>query len=92
MHIWNRRWQYDGQAAAEFSMMCAKQARSVEELKTMMLELEEKKKKMEQITGEETDTAHANSILAGVLDPETRKHTVGQQGVEGSYEDLRKKV
>jgi len=79
-----------GQAAAEFSLMCSRQAKDTTELRRMLLEFDERKKKFLEICEKEPDQWHSKSVLAAMLDPETRRHTATAQ--TDSYEDFRLKV
>ena len=42
-----------------------------------------------EVTGEAVGDAHWKSVLVGMLDPETRRHTVSEQGMDSSYEALK---
>ena len=75
--------------AAAFSAMCKTQAKDVTELRTLLLELDEKKKAFEEIVGSPPQDLHAKSVLAGMLDAETRRHTINDQGAGVTFEELR---
>ena len=72
-------------------MMCTRRAKSAEELKKMIVELEARRKRMEEL-GRPPDDYHTKSILASMLDEDTNKHTVESQSDSTSYEQLKAKV
>ena len=55
-----------------------------------MAELEEKAKKMEDMTGEAIEEGHYKSVVTGMIDMETLRQTVEHQ--EGSMEKFKRKV
>ena len=78
----------EAQVTTEFSLMCKKQAKDVSELRHLMVELEDKKRKVIEIVGEAPNDLHAKSILVGMLDPDTRKHLAKYQGAGVTYGEL----
>ena len=79
-----------GQAAVEFSELCRKPAKDVNDLRKKLLDFDEKVKAFKKVCGDEPEEWHAKSILAAILDPVTRQHTVTYQ-VE-DYKDFRMRV
>ena len=63
-----------------YTGMISKRARSFMETKTMLNELAERAKQVEDITGEAIDPVHAMSVISGILDSETLKYTADLQG------------
>ena len=55
-----------------------------------MVELEDKAKKMEEITGEPIEEGHYKSVIAGMIDLETLKQTAEYQ--EGGLDKFKRKV
>ena len=72
----------EGQVVAEFSSLIMKPAKSVQETKNLILEMEERRRRVERVTGKAPDEMHAKSVLAGILDPETRKQVALLQGAK----------
>jgi len=58
----------------------------------MITEFEERAKKIEEITGKAPDEIHAMSVLVGILETETLKHTAQYRGARSSIELLKRKV
>ena len=77
---------------AQFTGMVNKRAKNTTETKTLMLELEERAKRVEDITEEPIDDKHAMSVIVGILDTETLKHTAQYQGAKKDIEVLKTKV
>ena len=82
----------EGQVVAEFSSLIMKPAKSVQETKNLILEMEERRRRVERVTGKAPDEMHAKSVLAGILDPETRKQVALLQGAKHTYEEMKTKV
>ena len=82
----------ESEVSAGLTLMCRKPAKDVHELRKLLVEMESKRRRYEEVTGKAPDDAHLKSILAAILDTDTRKHTVIQQGISSSYEDLKRKV
>ena len=61
-------------AMAQFTGMVAKRAKNPAETKSLLSEMEEKLRRVEELEGE-LDARHAMSVLVGILDAETLKHT-----------------
>ena len=71
-------------ARSQFTGMVNKRAKTPKETRTLMVELEEKAKRMEEITGEPIEEGHYKSVVTGMIDMETLRQTVEHQ--EGSLE------
>ena len=59
---------------AQFISMVNKRAKTPAETKTLLVELDERAKRVEEITGARTDNRHMMSVIMGILDSETMKH------------------
>ena len=79
-----------GQVAAEFSTMCSKPAKDAAELRKLLMEYDERRKRFTDICGQAPEEWHGKSVLTSILDPDTRRHTAGYQS--GGYEEFRLKV
>ena len=58
----------------------------------MMLELEERAQRIEEMTEQAPEERHTMSIIMGILDIETLKHTTNFQGLKKSVTELKRKV
>ena len=58
----------------------------------MLIEMTERAKRVDEITGRLVEDRRAMSVIAGLLDPETAKHTAQYQGAKASVEVLKRKV
>jgi hypothetical protein len=67
--------------------MGKKRARDVRDLKRMLLDLDEKKRKLEEIGRQKVEEEQMKTIVVMMLDEETRKHTVAAQ--KGDHKLLR---
>ena len=76
----------------QFTSMAIKRAKNPSETKTLLVELEEKAKKVEEITGERIYNRHMMSVIMGILDIETLKHTAQSQGSKVKADILKRKV
>ena len=65
---------------ANFTSMVTKRAKNYAETKKMMTEFDERAKRVEETTRKKPDQRHAMSVLVGILDFETLKHTSAHQG------------
>ena len=83
-----------GYAVEEFSAMIHKPAKSIGEMRSLLVELERRMKNVLEIVGEEVGTMHAKSVLTAILDPITKQHTVQYQGGTGKedFEAYKRKV
>ena len=70
--------------------MVAKPAKSPQETKLLITEMDRKMKAVDEV-GVEVSESHAKSVLIGLLDPETRKHTTLKRK-KTSYEGRKKVV
>ena len=77
---------------AQFASMVNKRAKTPAETKTLLVELEERAKRVEDITGERIDNRHMMSVIMGILDSETMKHTAQHQGTKVKADVLKRKV
>ena len=82
----------EAQVLARYTNMVTKKAKTPRETKTLLNELSERAKRVEEITGRPIEDRHAMSVIAGLLDPETAKHTAQYQGARASVELLKQKV
>ena len=57
-----------------------------------MLELEERARRVEELTKSPLEERHVMSVMMGILDDETLKHNVNFQGMKKSVADLKRKV
>ena len=58
-------------ARSQFTGMVNKRAKTPRETRALMVELEDKAKKMEETTGETIEEGHYKSVIAGMIDLET---------------------
>ena len=81
-----------GMVLMDFSGMVARPAKTTEETRNLITEMERKIKMVEDVTGEEVSENHAKSVLVGILDPTTRQHTAMYHGSNATCEQLKKVV
>ena len=79
-----------GLVLSELGAMVRSPSKSPTEMRTMITELEQRIKQVEDITGRQIDEVHAKSILIGIMDPITRQNTARDQG--GDFQSLKKLV
>ena len=77
-------------ARSQFTGMVNKRVKTPEETRALMVELEDKAKKMEEITGETIEEGHYKSVIAGMIDLETLKQTAEYQ--EGGLDKFKRQV
>ena len=82
----------EAQVMARFTGTVGKRARNVKETKMMMTELGERAKRVEEITGIQVDARHEMSVIVGIIDPETLKHTAQYQGAKANVGILKRKI
>ena len=82
----------EAQVFARYTSMVNKRARNPRETKGLMVELGERARRVEEITGRPVEERHAMSVIAGILDPETQKYTAQYQGLKSSVDQLKRKV
>ena len=81
-----------GKVMCDLSQMVVKPAKSPAETRTLVTELERRIRIAEDVTGNVLSDSHIKAILASILDPTTRAHTSAHQGVQSSYQDLKRAV
>ena len=77
---------------AAFTNMVAKRAKTPSESKTLLLELDERARRVEDVTGEAIENRHRMSVVMGVIDAESMKHTSAHQGAKMRADVLQRKV
>jgi len=77
---------------AAFTNMVAKRAKNPSESKTLLLELDERARRVEEVTGEAIENRHRMSVVMGVIDAESMKHTSAHQGAKMRADVLQRKV
>ena len=77
---------------AAFTDMVAKRAKKPSESKALLTELDERAKRVEEVTGEPIDNRHRMSVIMGVIDSESMKHTSAFQGAKQRADILQRKV
>jgi len=82
----------EAQVMSQYTNMVNKRAKNPQETRSLMVELEERAKRVEEISGEQIDSRHEMSVIVGILDPETLKHTAQFQGAKANVNILKKKV
>ena len=82
----------EAQVLARYTNMVNRKAKTPKETKALMIELNERAKRVEEITGRPVEDRHAMSVISGILDPETSKHTAQYQGLKSNVETLKRKV
>ena len=75
-----------------FTNMVSKRAKSPQESKTLLLELDERARRVEEVTGEAIDNRHRMSVVMGLIDAESMKHTSAHQGAKMRADVLQRKV
>jgi hypothetical protein len=82
----------EAQAMAQFTGMVNRRAKNPAETKALMLELDERARRVEEMTEAAPDDRHVMSVIMGILDSETLKHTIHFQGMKKSVSELKRKV
>ena len=77
---------------ASFTNMVSRRAETPQEAKALLLELDERAKRVEEVTGEAIENRHRMSVVMGVLDSEAMKHTAAFQGAKQRADVLQRKV
>ena len=77
---------------AAFTNMVAKRAKNPSESKALLTELDERAKRAEEATGEPIDNRHRMSVIMGIIDSESMKHTSAFQGAKQRADILQRKV
>ena len=68
------------QIMSNFTNMINKRARNPAETKVLLMELEERAKRVEEVTKQAPEDRHMMSVLASIIDLETLKYTAQYQG------------
>ena len=63
-----------GQVLSEFGALATKKAKNPAELKGVLIEMEEKMKRVYDVCGRKVDDMHAKSILIAVMDDDTKRY------------------
>jgi polyhydroxyalkanoate synthesis regulator phasin len=82
----------EAQAMARFTGMVNRGAKNLAETRAFMLEFEERARRVEEMTAQASDERHTMSIIMGILDSETIKHTIHFQGLKKSVAELKRKI
>ena len=77
---------------AQYTGMVTKRAKNPEETKKMMVDLEERARRVHEVTGDEITGAHAMNVIVGIIDTETLKHTAHLQGAKADVGVLKRKI
>ena len=77
---------------ASFTNMVSRRVKTPQEAKALLLELDERARRVEEVTGEPIGNSHWMSVVMGLIDPESMKHTAAYGGVNMSAAVLQKKV
>ena len=80
------------QAMSQFTSMLNKRAKSMQETKALIMELEEKQKMVEEVLGGSLGEGHATSVTMGVLDQETMKYVSQDPMVMSNPGELKRKA
>ena len=75
-----------------FTNMVTRRAKSPQESKTLLLELDERARRVEEVTGEPIDNRHRMSVVMGLIDAESMRHTTAHQGAKMRADVLQRKV
>lgn len=92
MHFGPSLASRQGLVLADPSGMVAKPAKTPNDTRTLVMELERRIKVAEDVTGELISENHTKSILVGILDPLTRQHTAMHHGVTATFEQLKRVI
>jgi hypothetical protein len=82
----------EGQVLAELAVMANKTAKNPAETKKFLLDLEDKRRRVEEIVGKSPDDMHCKSIVLGFMDAETNRHCGDNVGGSISFHDLKNRV
>ena len=77
---------------ASFTNMVSRRAKTPAETKALLVELDERAKRVEEGTGEPIDNRHRMSVVMGMLDRKSMKHTAQYQGAKQRADVLQRKV
>ena len=79
-------------AYVDVMSMISRKAKTLSEMRKLMVELEDKVRICRVLCGIEVEKHTLRSVLVGMLDPETRRQTVNGQDMASSYETLKDAV
>ena len=71
-------------AMANFTNMVSRRAKTPGGSKQLLLEIDERAKRVEEVAGEPIENRHRMSVVMGVIDSENMKHTSVFQGAKPS--------
>ena len=74
-----------GVALADLSNMVTKPAKTPNETRILITELENKKKVVEEMQTDKVGDLHFRSLMLGILDPTTRQHTASVHGAKDVF-------
>ena len=77
---------------ASFTNIVSRRAKTPQEAKALLLELDERAKRVEEATGEAIENRRRMSGVMGVLDSESMKHTAAFQGAKQRADVLQRKL
>ena len=77
---------------SQFTNMVTKRAKSPQETKALLLELDERARRVEEVTGEAIGNSHRMSVVMGLIDAESMRHTAAHSGANMRADVLQKKV
>lgn len=81
-----------GKVMCDVASMAQPVAKTAAETRSKVTELERRVRLAEEVTARKIDDGHKKSILAAFLDPTTRAHTTAYQGIDTSYQALKRVV
>ena len=81
-----------GVVMSHFTGMVNKRARTPAESRALILEMDARARRAEEVTGELIGNNHRMSVIMGIIDPETMKHTAAYGGINMSAAVLQKKI
>lgn len=79
-------------AMSRFTTMVNKRAKNFAETRSLMIELEDRARKIEDITGKRVDDRHAMGVIVSVVDMGAMKHTAAYQGAGADIDLLKRKI
>ena len=75
-----------------FTSMVIKRAKTPKETKSLMTELDARAKRVLEVTGIQAESGHEMSVITGIIDVETLKHTAQWQRPGGDVKELKRKI
>jgi hypothetical protein len=79
-------------ALPKFTSMTIKRAKTPKETRSLMTELKARAKRVFEVTRIQIDPSHEMSVITGIVDLETLKHTAQWQKPGGDVKELKRKV